>query len=313
MKIVVTDGYTINPGDLSWDKLKEFGQVDVYDRTDPEEFYERVKDAEIILTNKAVLYQGLLDKLDKLKYVGVTATGINVIDLELASDRGIVVTNVPGYGTEAVAQHVFALLLELTNSVGKTSENVHKGRWQEVGEWCYWDQPLIELSKKTMGIIGMGLIGQKVGEIAEAFGMRVQYSSPRKKDVKFSHVSLEELCQSSDVISLHCPLNEKTDGLINRDRLKVMKPTAILINTGRGQLINEQDLAKALKEDTIGAAALDVLSEEPPKANPLIGAPNCLITPHHAWAARESRQRLIDISIDNVRAYLAGERQNVVN
>jgi len=313
MKIVATDTTTINPGDLSWDELKKYGDVTIYDSTEPEQFYDRVKDAELILTNKAILYKELLDRLDKLKYVGVTATGINVIDLKLATEKGIVVTNVPAYGADSVAQHVFALILELTNNVGKTARDVAKGRWQEVGIWCYWDRPLTELAGKTLGIVGMGAIGKKVAEIGTAFGMKVVYNSPKPKEVPYEYVSINGLLETSDIVTLHCPLNDQTANLINSKNLALMKNSAILINTGRGGLVNETNLADALQNGGIAAAGLDVLSSEPPEQNPLIGLPNCLITPHQAWATRESRQRLIDIAIDNVRAFLAGERKNVVN
>ncbi|MEQ9423252.1 MAG: D-2-hydroxyacid dehydrogenase [Cyclobacteriaceae bacterium] len=312
-KIVVTDGGTINPGDLSWDELKDFGELTVYDKSTPEQYLDRVKDANIILTNKAVLYNELLNKLPNLEYVGVTATGYNVIDLEIANAKGITVTNVPGYGTNSVAQHVFAMILEFTNNVGNTSDKVGYGRWTEVGEWCYWDAPLFELADKTLGIVGLGAIGNKVAKIGSAFGMHICYFTPAPKEVEYEYADLETILEKSDYITLHCPLNDETNGLIDSERLGLMKKSAVLINTGRGQLVNEQHLAEALKNGTIAGAALDVLSQEPPEKNPLIGQPNCIITPHQAWATKEARQRLLNISIDNVRAYLNGKSQNVVN
>ncbi|MDA0193681.1 MAG: D-2-hydroxyacid dehydrogenase [Bacteroidetes bacterium] len=313
LKIVVTDGFTLNPGDLSWDDLHKIGQLTIYDRTSTAEVFSRAKDCEIILTNKTIIADDVLVKLKNLKYIGVTATGVNIVNLLLARKMGITVTNVPRYGTDSVAQHAMALILELSNHVGKYSADVNKGKWDEAGDWSYWDKPLTELTNKTLGIVGLGAIGQKVARIATSFGMKVVYHTPQPKNVTYNYVSMEELFLQSDVVSLHCPLNELTDQLVNSERLNLMKSTAFIINTGRGQLINETELAKALKSKRIAGAGLDVLSSEPPGDNPLIGIENCILTPHHAWATREARQRLMDITLDNIKAFIEGNPQNVVN
>jgi len=313
LKIVVTDGHAINPGDLSWDDLHKISQLIIYERTTSAEVLTRVQDYNVVLTNKTVLADDVLVKLKNLKYIGVTGTGVNVVNLSLARKMGIVVTNVPGYGTDSVAQHAIALILELSNHVGKYSIDINNGKWDEAGDWSYWDKPLNELSNKTLGIVGLGAIGQKVARIATSFGMKVIYHTPEPKNVPYEYVAVEELFVQSDVVSLHCPLNELTDQLVNTERLSLMKSTAFIVNTGRGQVINETDLAHALKSGKIAGAGLDVLSSEPPGNNPLIGLENCILTPHHAWATREARQRLMDMSIENIKAFLEGIPQNVVN
>lgn len=313
MKIVVVDGYTLNPGDLSWARLEQFGSMDVYEHTTSDELFDRVEEAEIILSNKVVISDKLLEQLPQLKYVGVTATGVNVINLESASKKGIVVTNVPGYGTHSVAQHVFALLLEFANNVGQSSIEVHKGKWSEVGQWCYWDKPLTELAGKCLGVIGMGAIGSQVAAIGTAFGMKVIYLNPRPKQVDYQYVSVNEIFSQADYLSLNCPLNSATERIVSAKNLSLMKPESVVINTSRGPLINEQDLLEALQNGTIAGAGLDVLSTEPPQDNILIGAPNCIITPHQAWATRAARQRLLNIVADNIRCFLNGESKNVVN
>lgn len=313
LKIVFTDSYALNPGDLSWEDLNKIGRLTIYERTTPSEIFARIEHADAVLTNKTMLPDNVLTKLNNLKYIGVTATGVNILNLSLARKLGIVVTNVPGYGTNSVAQHAMALILELSNHVGKSSIDVNKGKWDEAGDWSYWDKPLNELTNKTIGIVGLGAIGHKVAQIATSFGMRVIYHTPNRKNVEYEYKSIEELFVESDVVSLHCPLNEATDQLVNRETLGLMKPSAFVINTGRGQLINETDLAETLKAGKIAGAGLDVLSSEPPGKNPLIGVENCILTPHHAWATKEARQRLMDLSIANIKAYLEGNPQNVVN
>jgi len=318
MKIVILDGYTINPGDLSWDGLKALGELVVYDRTAQEQVYERAAGAEILLINKAVLGGDMLKKLPDLKYVGVLATGYNVIDLEEATRHGIIVTNVPAYSTDSVAQMTFALILELCLHVQRHSDSVMSGRWASCPDFSYREYPLIELASKTLGIIGYGNIGRKVGQIGCRFGMNVIVagSSARNRPTKKNiyRVSLAELLSQSDIVTIHCPLTPETRGLINIDNLRLMKPSAFLINTSRGPVVVEQDLAFALNEGLIGGAGLDVLSVEPPSPdNPLFNARNCLITPHIAWATLEARKRLIDIAVDNIRAFINGSPINVVN
>jgi len=313
--IVVLDGYTLNPGDLDWSALAALGSLTVHDRTPPALVSERACGAQILLTNKTPLTRAVIESLPDLKYIGVLATGYNVVDTMAAKERGIPVTNVPGYGTAAVAQHVFALLLELTQRTGLHSDSVRAGDWSRSADWCYWRTPLVELAGLTLGIVGWGAIGQAVARIARAFGMNVIAATrtPRTEDgVAFT--SVDELFRQADVVSLHCPLTPETQGIVNAGRLAGMKPTAFLINTGRGPLIVEAELAAALRAGCIAGAALDVLSTEPPAAeNPLLTAPRCLITPHLAWAARASRQRLMDAVVENVRAFLAGVPENVVN
>jgi glycerate dehydrogenase len=317
VKIVVLDGYTLNPGDLSWKDLEALGQCTVYERTGPEEVLSRAERAEIILTNKTVLSSDVIEKLPALKYIGVLATGYNIVDVETASERGIMVTNVPAYGTQSVAQLVFAHLLNLTHQVGHHAETVRSGRWTANPDFCYWDTPLIELAGLTMGIIGFGRIGQTTAKLALAFGMKVvAYDIARPASITegCEFVGLEDVFRKSDVISLHCPLTAQTEAIVNKDRLTLMKKTAFLINTSRGPLVDEQALADALNSGRIAGAGLDVLSSEPPeKDNPLLKAKNCFITPHIAWATRSARQRLLKVVIDNVAAFLAGKPQNVVN
>ena len=317
MNIVVLDGHTLNPGDLSWDELKALGSCEFFDRTPPGEVAALAATAEIAITNKAILHRVQIEALPKLKYIGVTATGYNVVDVEAAKERGIIVTNVPTYGTRSVAQHTFALLLELTQHVGHHAQTVRDGRWVRSPDWCYWDKPLIELDGLTMGVVGYGRIGQAVAKLAEAFGMKVittASSSGKRREPNVAIVELGYLFSESDVVSLHCPLMPETKHLVNAQRLAQMKPTAFLINTSRGPLVDEAALAEALNSDRIAAAALDVLSTEPPSAdNPLLTAKNCLITPHNAWAMRAARARLLKTAVENVRAFLAGKPQNVVS
>jgi len=313
MKIVVLDGYALNPGDLSWDELRKLGNVEIYERTPKELITERAGGAEIIMTNKTVLTSKIIKKLTSLKYIGVLATGVNVVDLEAASERGVIVTNVPAYSTMSVAQHVFALILEYYNYTGTLSEEVKAGKWSGNADFCFWDKQLTELAGKTIGIIGFGRIGKAVAGIADAFGMKVVISSKRKAP-GYKNYSVEELLNKSDIVTLHCPLTEETRGLINADRLKQMKSTALLVNTSRGPVVVEEDLADALNKDIIAGAALDVLSEEPPRPdNPLLTAKNCIITPHIAWATFEARQRLMKISVENLKGFLNGKPVNVVN
>ena len=318
MQIVVLDGYTLNPGDLSWTELQKLGAVKVYDRTSEDQVVERARDAELILTNKVVLNRAILEQLPKLKYIGVTATGYNIIDLECAQEQGIVVSNVPGYSTGAVAQLTFAFLLEICLHVQKHSDAVRAGRWSQSPDFSFWDYPLMELEGKTLGIFGFGQIGQRVADIAHAFGMQVLAHSRTRTNQDhrkgFQWVSQETLFRQSDFISLHCPLTSETQGLVNRDTLALMQNTAYIINTGRGPLIVEADLAEALNTHQIAGAALDVLSKEPPtKDNPLLSAENCLISPHIGWASREARIRLLDITLENIAAFLQGKPLNQVH
>lgn len=317
MNIVVLDAYSVNPGDLSWEGLEALGNVTLYDRTPRELIIERAADAEIILTNKVPMDGETIAALPKLKYIGVLATGFNIVDLAAASQRGIVVTNIPSYSTDSVAQMVFALLLAITNRVEHYTQEVHEGHWCKSLDFCYWNTALPELAGKNFGIYGFGHIGQAVARIALAFGMKVitaTSKSPDKLPQGVEKVSLDQLFELSDVLSLHCPLNDDTRGMVNAGRLSMMKPSAILINTSRGPVIDEDALAKALRDGTIAAAGLDVLSTEPPcSENPLIGAPNCFITPHLAWASLEARQRLVKIATDNVAQFLHNTPVNVVN
>ena len=311
------DGFTLNPGDLSWDDLRSLGDCAIFDRTKPDEVLSRARGAEIILTNKTILDRGTIETLPELKYIGVMATGYNVVDIEAASKRHIPITNVPEYGTKSVVQMVFALLLEMTQHVAHHAETVRNGRWAANPDFCYWDKPLIELYGLTMGILGFGRIGRAVERVACAFGMKVLVNDIEtfesgELDIEF--VGLDELLRKSDVISLHCPLTPESQGLINAERLALMKKTAFLINTGRGPLVNEFDLAETLNTDRIAGAGLDVLSVEPPASdNPLLKAKNCIITPHIAWATIAARKRLMDAAVDNIRAFLRGEHRNVVN
>jgi glycerate dehydrogenase len=316
MHIVVLDGYTLNPGDLSWGELESLGSCKVYDRTAPAELIDRAAAAEILLTNKTVLRREHMGQMQGLKYIGVLATGTDIVDLAAAREREIPVTNVPAYGTRSVAQATMALLLELTQRTGYYAETVRKGRWTRSQDWCYWDGSLVELEGLTIGIIGFGRIGRAVGELAAAFGMKVLAYTPGQKAIPSfaSLVSLETLFRDSDVVSLHCPLTPQTRALVNAERLDWMKPTAFLLNTSRGLLIEEAALAQALNAGKIAGAGLDVLSTEPPACtNPLLTANNCIITPHQAWATRAARSRLMKIAVENVRAFLDGKAQNVVN
>lgn len=319
MKLVILDGYAENPGDLSWDALKTLvDEYEVYDITEPELVLERSLDADILVTNKTPITRELIEKLPKLKYIAVLATGFNIIDCKAARERGITVSNIPAYSTDGVAQLVFAFLLELTNPVALHSESVKNGEWQNSPHFCYWKSPLVELAGKTFGIVGFGKIGSAVAEIANAFKMRVLAYSPHTHSYSgngsVEFCTLEKLVAESDAISLHCPLNEGTAGLVNADFLSKMKKSAFLINTSRGPVVNENDLAAALNSGEIAGAGLDVLSAEPPKdGNVLIGAKNCFITPHIAWASFEARSRLMSIFTKNVEAFVKGEPVNVVN
>jgi glycerate dehydrogenase len=318
MNIVVLDGYTLNPGDLSWDGLKMFGELKVYDRTPREKIIERSKDADIILTNKTVLDADILKSLTHLKYIGILATGCDDVDTEFAGQMGIIVSNIPSYGTNSVAQLTFALILELCHRVQRQSDLVMEGKWSKSMDFAYNDFSLIELASKNIGIIGLGDIGRKVSEIAQAFGMRVLASDKFLPENLYpagvTMTSLNELLSDSDIVTLHCPLTEETSELINIKNLRLMKPTAFLINTSRGQIIVEEDLAQALNEGIIAGAGLDVLSVEPPSAdNPLLQAKNCIITPHIGWATHESRSRLMDTAVCNIKAFLAGSPVNVVS
>ena len=316
MKICVLDGYTANPGDQSWNELKTLGECVIYDRTSSEELIERALDAEALLTNKTLITAEDINNLPNLKYIGVLATGYNVVDIDAAKSRGIVVTNIPAYSTNSVAQMVFAHLLNITQRVGYYAVNNSHGRWSNSLDFSYWDTPLIELAGKRMGIIGLGNTGMTTAHIARAFGMQVYaYTSKKQEELPSGIVScqLDELFSVCDVISLHCPLTDTTRELVNAERLRSMKSTAILINTGRGPLVNEDDLAEALNKGQIYAAGLDVLSQEPPAAdNPLLSARNCFITPHTAWATREARARLINNAIVNLKQYIAGTPVNNV-
>lgn len=316
MKIKVLDGYAANPGDLSWEEFRKLGDVTVYDRTSPEELPERAKDADVILTNKVVLNADTLKALPGLKYVGVLATGYNVVDIDAAHQLGIVVTNIPAYSTESVAQMVFAHILNITQRVGHYAEENRNGRWTNNPDFCYWDFPLTELAGKTIGIIGLGHTGMATARIALAFGMNVLAFTSKDSAVLPAGISkapLDHIFSSADIVSLHCPLTESTKELVNAKRLATMKNSAILINTGRGPLVNEQDLADALNSGTICAAGVDVLSSEPPLAgNPLLTARNCFITPHIAWATKEARTRLNEIAATNLQAFLSGKPVNVV-
>ena len=317
MKIVVLDGYTLNPGDLSWGRLETLGECTVYDRTAPEDVVERAGEAEIVLTNKTILSADVIRRLTRLRYIGVLATGYNVVDVEAAGERGIPVTNVPSYGTRSVAQMVFAHLLNLTQHVAHHAGTVREGRWAACPDFCYWDMPLFEIAGLTLGIVGFGRIGRAVAGLARAFGMKVivyDVIVPAEMPDGCRMAELEEVFRDADVLSLHCPLTPRTEKLVNAERLALMKPTAFLINTSRGPLIDEPALAKALNAGRLAGAGLDVLSAEPPAAdNPLLTAKNCYITPHIAWATRSARQRLLSIAIDNVAAFVAGKPQNVVN
>jgi len=315
-RIVILDGYTLNPGDLDWSGLEALGELAVYDRTAAELVVERSRGAAIVLTNKTPLSAEVLEQLPDLRAIGVLATGYNVVDTVAARARGIPVMNVPGYGTAAVAQHVFALLLELTQRSGHHSAEVHGGAWSRHADWCFWNFPLVELSGLTMGIVGLGSIGRRVAEIARAFGMTTVALARAAREAEDGVEFLErgEFLATADVISLHCPLVPGTAGMVDAEWLQAMKPSAYLINTARGPLIDEAALADALRVGEIAGAGLDVLSvEPPPRDHPLLGVPNCVVTPHLAWAARASRARLLATVVENVRSFLAGQPQHVVN
>ena len=316
MQIIILDGYTANCGDLSWKALKNFGELTVYDRTRPEEVVLRAKDAEIVLTNKVCLRKQEMEQLPKLRYIGVLATGYNVVDLEAAKEHGIIVTNVPAYSTESVAQMVFAHLLTVTNRTEHYALLNRDGEWLSSPDFCYWNTQLTELAGKTLGIVGLGNIGRRVAAIAQAFGMKVVAYTSKTADQLPSGIgkrTIDELLKESDVVTLHCPLAPGTLHLINSQTLQLMKPSAILINTGRGPLVNDQDVADALRANRLRAYCADVLSEEPPRAdNPLLQCENAFITPHIAWATKEARSRLIDVAIGNVKAFIDGQPVNVV-
>jgi len=317
MRIVVLDGYTLNPGDLSWDGLQRFGECVIYDRTAPEDVVSRSQGAEVVLTNKVVLSREIMEQLPDLRYIGVLATGYNIVDVVAARERGIPVTNVPTYGTQSVAQMVFAHLLNLTQHVAYHAQTVRDGRWSESPDFCYWDYPLIELANLTMGIVGFGRIGRATAHLAAAFGMKVlafDVVQPKSVPDGVEMTDLERLFRDSDVVSLHVPLTPETDRLVNAERLALMKPTAFLINTSRGPLIDEQALADALNGDLLAGAGLDVLAVEPAEPrNPLMTAKNCYITPHISWATSSARARLLSTAVENVAAFVEGHPVNVVN
>jgi glycerate dehydrogenase len=315
-KIVVLDGYTLNPGDLSWDSLAALGDLEVHDRTLPGDVVDRALNSLIVLTNKTVLSKSFIEALPDLRYIGVLATGTNIVDLEAASQKGIIVTNVPEYGTQSVAQMVFAHILNLCQHVGEHSQSVVQGAWEKSLDFCYWKFPLIELAGLTLGIVGYGRIGRAVGQLGSTLGMHILVHdsvTPTDLENNTKSVELDALFQQSDIISLHCPLTAKTERLVSQRQLEMMKPTAFLINTSRGPLIDEMALTEALNKGMIAGAGLDVLVREPPVVdNPLLGARNCYITPHIAWATRSARKRLLGTSVDNIKAYLNGNPQNVV-
>jgi glycerate dehydrogenase len=317
MRIVVVDGHTLNPGDLSWQELEQLGELRVFPRSSPDELLARAREAEAALTNKAPFDRKTIEALPKLKYIGVTATGYNIVDVTAARERGVTVTNVPAYGSASVAQMAFALLLELTNRVGHHAATVRERRWSQSPDFCYWDYPLIELSGKTLGIVGLGKIGEATARIGLAFGMNViatQRTPKARPSLSVEFVSMDELFSRSDVVSLHCPLTAETKGLVNKARLQTMKPSAFLINTSRGPLIVEEHLAEALAQKTIAGAGLDVLAVEPPPPNHILfHAPNCLITPHISWATYAARKRLMDIAVANLKGWSDGAPQNVVS
>lgn len=318
MKIVVLDGYTLNPGDLSWEAFKQWGELTVYDRTAAEQTADRIGDAEIVLTNKTVLSKEIFEACPQLRYVGVLATGYNVVDTKAARENGVAVANIPTYGTDAVAQFAIALLLELCHHIGAHSDAVMRGDWSNNADWCFWNYPLIELAGKTMAIIGFGRIGQATGRIAQALGMKIlavdEFKNPALVTETCRYTDLDTALAQADVISLHCPLLPSTEGLINKDNIAKMKDGVLIINNSRGPLINEKDLAAGLNSGKVGGAAVDVVSTEPiVMDNELLKAKNIIITPHIAWAPKESRQRLMDIAADNLKHYLEGNPVNIVN
>jgi len=318
MKIVVLDGFTLNPGDLSWDGFKALGDLTVYDRTPANKTIERIGDAAIVITNKTIINEDVLKACPRIKYIGVLATGYNVVDIKRAQEQNIIVTNIPAYGTAAVAQFTIGLLLEVCHHIGEHSRSVHKGEWAKSPDFSYWRYPLIELAGKTMGIVGFGRIGQAVGAIAQALGMNVLVYSRREieslKSDTLAFVSLDDLFAQADVISLHCPLGEETQGIINKQSIASMKDGVIIINTSRGPLIVEEDLAEALTNGKVYGAGLDVVTVEPlPNDNPLLGCKNCIITPHIAWAPQEARKRLMDMAAQNLAKFLANTPIHVVS
>lgn len=317
MKIVVMDGKGVNPGDMSWKQIQQFGELIVYERTASEEIIDHVGDAEIVLTNKTVFDEDTIAKLKNVKYIGVLATGYNVVDLKAASKRGIVVTNIPAYSTDSVAQMTFAHILNVTNHVDHYARASRDGEWSRCPDFCYWDKPLVELAGKTIGIIGLGNIGMKVANIALNFGMNViAYTSKEPKEIPngINKASIDNILSDSDIISLHCPLTKQTRELINKDSIAKMKRGVIVVNTGRGPLVNEEDVANALHNGLIGAYCADVMCSEPPSAdNPLFVEQNAYITPHVAWASKEARIRLMDIAEKNIHSFLSGKPINVVN
>ncbi len=314
MKIVILDGHTVNPDDLSWEPFEALGKVEVYPRTPPDQLVERAKGAEAVLINKIKLDRAEINLLPELRYIGLCATGFDNVDLDAASEKRITVTNIPSYGTASVAQHAFALILELTNRVGLHNKSVHDHEWERNADFSYFKAPIIELQGKILGILGYGAIGKQVAAIASAFGMEVLVHSAYAKEIETGELaSVEELFRRSDFLSIHAALNERTENLVSKALLNEMKPTAYIINTSRGAIINEPDLADHLNEGKIAGAALDVLSKEPPVAdNPLLSARNCIITPHCAWISREARQRLLDIAVGNLKGFLEGKPRNVV-
>lgn len=317
MKIVVMDGKGVNPGDMSWKQIQQFGELIVYERTASEEIIDHVGDAEIVLTNKTVFDEDTIAKLKNVKYIGVLATGYNVVDLKAASKRGIVVTNIPAYSTDSVAQMTFAHILNVTNHVDHYARASRDGEWSRCPDFCYWDKPLVELAGKTIGIIGLGNIGMKVANIALDFGMNViAYTSKEPKEIPngINKASIDNILSDSDIISLHCPLTKQTRELINKDSIAKMKRSVIVVNTGRGPLVNEEDVANAIHNGLIGAYCADVMCSEPPSAdNPLFVEQNAYITPHVAWASKEARIRLMDIAEKNIHSFLSGKPINVVN
>lgn len=320
MKIVVLDGYTLNPGDLSWDGIKQFGDLTVHDRTDfaVENVIQTIGDAEIIFTNKTPLPKEVLEKVPSVKYIGVLATGYNVVDTDAAKELGISVTNIPTYGTTAVAQFTIALLLEICHHIGAHSDAVQNGDWTKSPDFCFWNFPLIELAGKTMGLIGFGRIGQATARIAQSFGLNIlahdSYQDATLESDTCKYATLDELLNKSDIISLHCPLTDSTQGIINKNSIAKMKDGVMILNTSRGPLLVEQDLCDALNAGKVAGAAVDVVSAEPIKPdNPLLKAKNCIITPHIAWAPKESRARLMDIALENLGSFVNGNPVNVVN
>ncbi len=318
MKIVILDGYTENPGDLSWEGFEQLGEVTVYDRTPEHLAAERVGDAQVVILNKTPLTRKTMEMCGNIRYVGVLATGYNVVDVACAAEMGITVTNIPSYGTDAVSQFAIALLLEICHHIGHHNEAVHAGKWEQNPDWCFWDYPLVELAGKTMGIIGFGRIGRSTGQIAQALGMNLLVYDAFKNTALESetcrYAELDEVFSNSDVIVLHCPLFPETEGIINKENIEKMKDGVILINNSRGPLIREQDLADALNSGKVAAAGLDVVSAEPVRGdNPLLKAKNCILTPHISWAPKESRKRLMDIAVENLIRFQHGTPVNVVN